>query len=52
MPITVAPTFYTDANKLGMDGYESGKKRKSKVTQTPYTPVQRSRVQLMQFLWF
>lgn len=40
-PIPGAPTFYTDANKLGTAGYKSERKL-SKVIQSPYTSVQKS----------
>ena len=38
-PIPEAPTFYTDANKMGMAGYKSDLKRWSQVQ---YTLVQKS----------
>lgn len=41
MPFPGTPTFYTDANKLGMACFKSEKKI-SKVIQTPYTPVQKT----------
>lgn len=40
MPFPGAPTFYTDANKLGMACFKSEKKI-SKVIQTPYTSVEK-----------
>jgi hypothetical protein len=39
-PIPEAPTFYTDANKMGMAGYESDKI--SKVIKSQYTLAQKS----------
>ena len=40
-PIPEAPTFYTDANKLGMASSKSDKM--SKVIQSPHTSVQKFR---------
>lgn len=39
-PIPEAPTFYTDANKMGMAGYKSDKI--SKVLKSPYASAQKS----------
>ena len=41
-PIPEAPTFYTDANKMGMASYKSDKI--SKVIKSPYTSVQKSQI--------
>ena len=40
-PIPEAPTFYTDANKMGMADYKSDKI--SKVIKSPYTSGQKSK---------
>jgi hypothetical protein len=47
IPIPEMPTFYTDANKLGMASYKAEKL--SKITQSSFNSVNKN---CMQILWF